>query len=156
MLDSTNATGQPKSRSHKPLKTFGTRKTLLAAPAPALVHFSQHAVASIWSGTDSPAADLYTKNPPFAYRNRLKHKHIKLEESVVNSAHFYLTNERFGFMLKKRATGSEGQAGVRRGEFIAMKPVERFDPEGRNNPKGSGDRMTSQERRRSARTTGRR
>jgi hypothetical protein len=116
MLDSTNATGQPKSRSHKPLKTFGTRKTLLAAPAPALVHFSQHAVASIWSGTDSPAADLYTKNPPFAYRNRLKHKHIKLEESVVNSAHFYLTNERFGFMidLSSRVYGTISRAGRRR------------------------------------------
>jgi hypothetical protein len=31
---------------------------------------------------------------------------------------------------KERAAGSKRQSGVRRGELVGMKPIERFDPEG--------------------------
>jgi hypothetical protein len=56
---------------------------------------------------------------------------------------------------KESATGSKRQSSVSQGELLGIEPVERFDPEGSKDLKGSGGRQKSRERWRSAQTTGR-
>jgi hypothetical protein len=49
--------------------------------------------------TDSPIADLCTRNPPTHAGNSLKNNHNKAEETAACTLHFYLTTERFRFMI---------------------------------------------------------
>jgi hypothetical protein len=87
----------------------------------------------------------------------LKTEDNKAEERASKTGYFQLTNMQFRFMIvsvpglterlakqgedgfrasirsenrKSARRGAKGQSGVRQGELIVMKPVERFDPEG--------------------------